>query len=1327
MTDDLLTGLPAQFKAPVEEEAPSFGDLLSGDISTFNSTSQISGFLKNSLYKTSLKEEGFSPYDQPEFKGKEQYADSFTDVFNRKAFEAVNKQVDAESAYREIESKSPWYNVLAADIVTGISDPINWIPMTLGGKAIYGASKLGKYGKAAVATGVAGGVGASVNEAISQATLETRTAEESAVNIGASTLLGSVLGGGVALIKSRVTGINNLPDLANGIEKDLDGLVESRTFDDSVGAMRSEYAPLPDESKLVGSGKLAELTAKTPIVRNPVLNNMLSESGETRTITRELAEISLKTKGNEAGIASPIAVESKIKLWNAPMVDAFNFATDSFQKYRTGNAGLGVTAKIGVKDLASDLFRVPRKELNISEFKDEIGIALLNNDTHAIPEVAAAAKYFRARVYEPLKKAAIEAGMLPEDVTPSVSDSYFHTIYDHIAISRNRVDFERRIADHFEGKKANVVEYAKGVDTHLTKAKSELATHNGTLEKYKEETRTFGRLGQQKKTLENKKLVSEKRRAVLLEQEKLFRDTLKIEKGSLVAKVTPQLEEVVSIVKGKKDIREPISLIEFIKSKGGVAKTTEASGADLLGFTASKVYGDTGEVAALEIKRLVSKKGRGLDELGELAQGAGYFRERPDINELIEAITEEAGGNKLYRAVDADIVARIDEQSAYKELMEKYLDEAGVNLQMDSIEGIAKKIADFENANLKLSTGKNIGKLERSSQFSNMVKNRLKELDRQFVTREAELGAYEGKVRAASERQKFLQQEIADIKASRGKLEGRIKRMEGMLADNEQLRGMTRSELEEVAREITDSILGGSVARTGMDITSNRRGALNNITLNIPRNDILDFIEKDAFQVTHRIVKTMSSDIELTNKFGSPDMQIPIDRINADYAAQRKILEAKKDVTPKKLRALDARRIEDIRNIEGMRDRMRGTYAIPANYMAIASRAGRAAKTYNFVTKLGSTIYTQLGDLTGVVMTHGFQRTLGAAFKGLSRAPAYKLATKEVNLSGSALDTVLGTRIQASEELFSPYSKYSKFEKMLDKTGAHFGVLSLLSPWTDMMKHFAGYINIQRSMEAIEATVTGKISSKEKQRLARYGIDENGARQIWMQFQKYGKKEDGEYSANVNMWDNKITSDKFLTALGTETDRIIVTPGQEKPLWMSTELGSIVGQFKSFTLAANQRLLMSGLQEKDREVMEGIIAGVALGMMIYKIKVPPEQQSNDIGVLIKEGVDRSGLGGWLMEANNITEKLSGNNIGLSAMMGAAPSSRYSSRNTIGALLGPTFGTVSDALSVVPSITSGDMKAADAKAVRRMMPYQNHFLIKRLFDKFEEGLVSNFED
>jgi hypothetical protein len=70
---------------------------------------------------------------------------------------------------------------------------------------------------------------------------------------------------------------------------------------------------------------------------------------------------------------------------------------------------------------------------------------------HENPQVQAAAQFIRNKVFEPWKKRAIDAGLLPEGVDVKTADSYVQRLYNKQAIAAKRPEFVNRVTDWLQG------------------------------------------------------------------------------------------------------------------------------------------------------------------------------------------------------------------------------------------------------------------------------------------------------------------------------------------------------------------------------------------------------------------------------------------------------------------------------------------------------------------------------------------------------------------------------------------------------------------------------------------------------------------------------------------------------------------------------------------------------------------------------------------------------------------------------------------------------------------------------------------------------------
>ncbi|WP_085905912.1 hypothetical protein [Kiloniella majae] len=550
------------------------------------------------------------------------------------------------------------------------------------------------------------------------------------------------------------------------------------------------------------------------------------------------------------------------------------------------------------------------------------------------------------------------------------------------------------------------------------------------------------------------------------------------------------------------------------------------------------------------------------------------------------------------------------------------------------------------------------------------------------------------------------------------------------LKTQEEQVGFDDLDLLDLADEITDRILGTPDGRLPYDahIESRRmepepgvsvRGPLRAREFPIPDKLIEDFLENDIAIVAKSYTRTMAPDVEITAQFGSIGMDEQLGAIRREFAQKAGAAQTKKA-----RKKLQEDREAAIRDISAVRDRIRGDYGMPSDPNSIHVRLFRNIRNLNYIRLLGGMTLSAIPDIARPIMVHGFNRVFGAGFVPMVKNfKAYRIASNEVKLAGTALDMVLDSRSMAIADVLDNFGRQTVVERGLQAATDRFGKVALMAPWNAAMKQFSGIITMTRMIQASDAIRNGGGKAKEVEKLASQGIDQSMAVRISEQFEQFGEISDGIYMANTSQWIDKDALEAFRAGLVKEVDKIIITPGQDKPLWMSTETGKVIGQFKSFGLASTQRALLSGLQDRDLNALQGAAFMVGLGSLSYAFKTwdAGREVSDDPTVWLAEGVDRSGLTGWLFEANNVMEKVSRGTVGVSALTGGPQMSRYQSRNILGSLVGPTAGTIKDLSQAVGSATSGDWTQSDSRALRRLLPYQNLMGMRQVFDEAEKGI------
>ena len=489
---------------------------------------------------------------------------------------------------------------------------------------------------------------------------------------------------------------------------------------------------------------------------------------------------------------------------------------------------------------------------------------------------------------------------------------------------------------------------------------------------------------------------------------------------------------------------------------------------------------------------------------------------------------------------------------------------------------------------------------------------------------------------------------------------------------------------------------GSSLAGTAL------RGPLKQRRFVIEDELIEEFLENDIVSLGARYLQQTGADIELTRKFGDVTLENEIKQIQDYYS------EAMKKASGKEAVKLGNKMDADIRDIAGMRDRIRGVYGFQEDN--VWTRIGRSSRDLNYLRLLGGVTVSSLPDAARIVMAEGFTKTFSKGLGALAtNTKQFKLAAAEAKRYGIGTDVLMSGKAEVIADVGDYTQGGTMVERGLRSAANKFGRINFLDYWTSGMKQLHA-VTMQTSI------FDGLSKGKFDKRLTRLGIDKQSAMDMMAQVRKHGKNEDGVWITNAKNWDRPDLERMWGAAMRKESDRVIIMPGQEKPLFMSSELGKSIGQFRSFILSATQRVLVAGVQGQDHNAIGGAISLVGMGMFSYYLKsnIAGRETSDDPAAWVVEGIDRSGAVGVIGEINNTIEKISSNSVGLRPLLGiSAPASRFVSRSVSESILGPTFGSLlSTTVAASNALTSSEpMTDADVRALRRLLIFQNLSIVR----------------
>jgi len=1283
-------------EAPAEKEKPGFLDILP---SAFQRENAAVALVQNSQRQEerdaatpetgprhtqlTVSNPDFDPFETIIDTEYQEYSKLFVEADSPEEVAVVKSQIDKSIALQEHIGSASGTDAFLASLVAGVSSPETFIPV--GGSAIRGLRLGSSVGRNALNTGIAGAVGATISE-IALQTDETRTLEESVINVLGGAAFGGVLGGGVGAV-TRGNGTVKRPYNAmykdeawDGIKIDPNKLMDHGSS--SVGAAQTPKLPIEME-RMASSFGLAEKTAWL----GPQMRVLVkSGSASAMRAMNDLAENAFVFEKNNHGIATTPGgtVETAGKRIMGEVVGVEDKISDLFSQYRIGEA----QSFRGNLKLAAEDIKGPRQgKFKRHEFAEQLKFAL-EDGRHEVPEIQEAATQMRTHM-DMLAKEAESLGMIqPGLVGKRQANGKF---YAPVVYQRGAIRAKRRTAagDGFEDR----------ISQHFHKSAGKMQERITKLEKERD-------------ILE---AAAEEQRADL-----------------------PDDQQLSKIRRFGRQEPQKFPVLDLIRSMGGVKPDSVLAGElRAMGVTSRSHVG-------------IFRKNTGISDVDNFVQSEhDIFQDLPIADDsgllgrdvVLDLISDEVGGNPIVpRATDADA-------ENFKALFDQMV-EQGV---------------DFSKSNRNVR--------------NQLLSNKVDSAEAPDIENAANRGP-SGNQLDDPEYQRSLDQQNAGFGSDSAK---RLLEIDEIIADLQRYADAADPAIARtLATETTDKILGMTDADLYRPPEPGSRGFLKERLINIDPALIRDFTQNNALAINRRYSRVMATDIAMHKKFGDVEMTRQLDDIKTDFATRRADLvkrsvidlirpggkenkgaladlrstpEGQKIVNSlvKGVDTIDDIPTEDIakiinespslekamadlgkqeqdtlRDLRVVRDRIRGQFDVPEDPHSIWNRVERGLLGLNYMRLLGGMVISAFPDAAMGIFRNGLQRNIKVHMRLMSSAATYKGSKKEMQLLGVGTEMAMDSRLSALTEYEIGEGAAGKFGRAAETAVRSFGKVTLMTPWNAAMKQMNGVVFSNFVVDAARQIAAGKGTKKQIRELASWNIDEQLAKEIVSQMEKHSPDYDNTLMLGLGEWSNARAAEEFRNALITQVDKTILTPGQEKPIWMSRRVARLAGQFKSFAFSATQMIMISGMQRRGAEQLSGIMALIAMGTITYAVKekqagrdLPPVDIEHS-GEWLKNGIDRSGVTGILFDFNNMAEKITDHSIGVSRLTGGAPVSRYRSRNKLGAILGPSAGTVEDIMRLTGDAASGDWTESSTARMRRLAPFQNAIGIRKLFDEFERG-------
>jgi hypothetical protein len=481
-------------------------------------------------------------------------------------------------------------------------------------------------------------------------------------------------------------------------------------------------------------------------------------------------------------------------------------------------------------------------------------------------------------------------------------------------------------------------------------------------------------------------------------------------------------------------------------------------------------------------------------------------------------------------------------------------------------------------------------------------------------------------------------------------------------------RDLSRAELRSRAQEIAGRIISSPEGRLPYDLDlggpkigvpsagAELRGNAAHREIDLPYDVAAPWLDRSATRAAKSYLHSVWPDTVLAERFGGdPNMLVKFKEIEEAYAARAAGLS---EAASKKLMA---QRDTDMTIVAGLRDRTRGVFGYDPSQRNVA-RVSQAALKINNIVSSHMMAVSSLPDMAGAVFRHGFESGFGTSWGAYFRTlvdneawQALKKQGKELEAFGIGIETKTAARQHALQDINELYRPASKVERALSWASDKAFIVNLLAPLTDVQKRISANVAMNAILRATKAVAEGKATQKQLVMLGESNIKPHVAEKIWQHYSENGGAQvKGVYLPNLADWPEGEAKLAFQAAVARDVDIAVVTPGGEKPFWMSRQGWNLIGQYHSFNVAATQRILIANLQRADAASLAGTVAAISLGMLSYRINtlVSGQPASDRPQDWFKEGISRGGVLGVLDDANTIASKMSRGGVDIYRLIGA---------------------------------------------------------------------------
>lgn len=531
-----------------------------------------------------------------------------------------------------------------------------------------------------------------------------------------------------------------------------------------------------------------------------------------------------------------------------------------------------------------------------------------------------------------------------------------------------------------------------------------------------------------------------------------------------------------------------------------------------------------------------------------------------------------------------------------------------------------------------------------------------------------------------------------------------------LLKEHFKSKGLEDAEAASVAEQITRSILGKDAGVSNFHVPGTVGGAdsLTARTLDIADDKIEGFLVNDPVKVAAAYVRDLAPQIEMTKRFGDKDMKDALDKVHADYEIKRAAVDRTGPKANERINKLTDDEAETIKAITRVRDRIYGRIGEHDPNMSAGKQnliqGVRGWRNLVASAKLGGVAITGgVQDLARITAQYGFAPTMKQLAK-LVASPEFRALSKaNARRIGAATEVAMKNRMHVATDGAFGEGWTSKLAELTYR-------MSGLNHATDFYRTLAATLIEDKILGAAAKVAAGEQLPKALlTHMAELNLDESALRQIARRASKHGTADEIRTSGSLNWTDGKLAQ-AYDAAILKETRNVVMTPGAADRSWLlDGEVGKTLFQIKSFAIASPVRYTQRAVQlaGTGRWGAAARYTGYMMigGYLSHSLRqiIAGKEPVTQPAAAAQEAWAESGFGGLTSDMISPIGR---------RFNWFGESSRYADRNAASAFGGPAVGAFFDAYDMAYNRTKGGVSANDLQALRRLLPFQNLWWLRR---------------